>query len=240
MNLNKILEKISSWMSIVGVLVAVFAFLITTFYRTARDNKTVQLMSIEQSYMVTEKIQKKIEDLEKKLTVSSISSQSDADSIKNLKTQIDKLEEEQQKILLLASVQRMDPQLQQKLVESISNRVQTDLSQAIKSSVDGIGKRLGDLESLIVSDPNKALSIPILRRDIHDLNQEFTILNGKTDKIDQVLLENAVLKSQTQSLKEQLSQLNNWMIGIFGALGVSVIGLVINNIVLQRKSEVVK
>ena len=193
--------------------------------------------SVENSFIIKDVLSNRIETIESWLKQTDSLKTDTADLVNILKNRINKIEEEQQKILLLASVQRMDLQLQKSFVESVSKKVESKLSISIKSSVDDVANRLNSLETLIISDPNKALSMPFLKRDISDIKRKVAEIDNKTVRIDQVMLENAGLKVQTQSLKDQLSQLNNWIIGIFGALGVSVIGLVINNIVQQRKQN---
>lgn len=235
MNTRNIVEKISAWMSVTGVLAGVIVAILS-YNIKLRRNEHIQLATIEQSKELTQKVNQQIENLQKEIESSIAERKTNTESLDKLKNKIDQIKEEQQKILILASVQKMDPKLQTKFIESVSNRVQLNLSSSIKSNVEGIKKRLEELEALIVSGPIKALSIPLLRRAIGELDQKVSLINGKTEKINQILLVNASLKAQIQSLKEQLSQLNNWMIGIFGALGVSVIGLVINNIILHKKS----
>ena len=232
MNIRDIFLKISSGMSVIGAVIASIVFV-----NTLTDRQLLK-SSLDKNYVIIEKnIKENINNTQKVNKEIILRIQKSIEAIKELKKNLKEIKEEQQRIILLASFQRMDPKLQEKFIETVSSRVQKNLSSSFTSSVDKLGGRLQRIEELVISNPNKALSIPLLRRDIGDINKDLYLLKNKVEEIDNIMIENAALKSQAQSLQVQLSQLNNLMIGIFGALGVSVIGLVINNIILHNKNQ---
>jgi len=89
-----------------------------------------------------------------------------------------------------------------------------------------------------MTNPAKALSLHLLKKELENINLSIIDMKKEVVKIYSPDKDSSIYKVQLSSLKEQISQTNNWMIGIFGGLGVSVLGLLINNVIQQRKSKI--
>ncbi len=228
MDTKKVVEKLSSAASWLGAMAAVIAVASYVFYQKELTFE-VSKNSVRQRDLV--------EHLEKSLDVYR-------ENIKDLRVetmelssaatrQIETLKEQQQRLLLLASTQKLDPSSQEEFISLVTQRVISKISKDSKS--DEMERRIEIIEDVIVQNPEKALQIPFIKNEVANILKSIQGIQKTLNTVDDSLDEIKVYKSQVDSLTNQVNQTNNWMIGIFGALGVSVLGLLIGNL-FQRKN----
>ena len=231
MKFQKFLEKLSSYASWIGVVGALLAFI--SFYIGSQQQMVDKLKYTSYSQRdIAKKLDEEVKNIKIKI--------SQADEITkgvlaSTEKQIQDIKEQQQRLLLLATTQNMDNTTQQKLIKEISERVTTEISkQSIKTSSE-LESKVKEIEGIILQNPIKALQIPFINREVTEIKQSLTMVQNKIDDIKDSLLAVEVYKSKVEALNDKIGQTNNWMIGIFGGLGVSILGLLIGNIFQHRK-----
>ena len=107
-------------------------------------------------------------------------------------------------------------------VEELKKQMQQILShpgnpqlQALAASVDATDKRLAVLEQAILSDPEKALALPLLRRDIE--NVKGSIVVGQAAQ------------------KEAVDRLYNLVQWLIGGISLSIFGLGLQALLARKK-----
>jgi len=78
----------------------------------------------------------------------------------------------------------------------------------LKSSIDDLSKRMWKLESILMTSPEKALAVPLLRRDISALKIETSLAKAEVERM------------YTQTL---------WFAGSMLAVAVTILGFVISS-----------
>lgn len=231
MDTRKFVGKLSSIASWVGVLAAIFA--VTSYYAfyqkeiatEMKYNAISQREIANNLEIVFMKSQNSIEKL--KIETEKISAKTSQ--------QIEELKEQQQRLLLLASTQNLDPTSQKKFIALIAEKVSSKISKSTDSKK--LENRIKLIEDVVVQNPEKALQIPFIKSDVAGILKSIERIQETLKSVDDSLDEIKVYKSQVESLTNQVNQTNNWMIGIFGALGVSVLGLLIGNVFQRRKVQ---
>ncbi|MCR9337990.1 hypothetical protein [Vibrio alginolyticus] len=122
------------------------------------------------------------------------------------------------------------------VVNSVHEIMSTYESRVAKS-LKGYEKQLSGIESIIIESPEKILSIPMLSKDILSLQAKLDEHKESVKQISELKIENATLKSQMTGLKEQLSLISSWGLGVLGALSVSIMSFVMLNIVGSWKAK---
>lgn len=90
----------------------------------------------------------------------------------------------------------------------------------LKRELDSMKHIIADLKLIMVESPEKAVSIPLLKRDLENVQTNFsTELNSVKHDIDKLY----------DSMK--------WMGGLLFALLISLIGISFNNIFFKKKEE---
>jgi hypothetical protein len=79
----------------------------------------------------------------------------------------------------------------------------------IKARLDAFSERINQYDAAIVEDPTKALSMPLLRRDVENLTEA---LNATRNEVDRVYDQ------------------NKWFIGLVVTMTISVVGLAIGSL----------
>jgi hypothetical protein len=89
---------------------------------------------------------------------------------------------------------------------------------ALRADIGTLTKRLDILDAAIVENPTRALSVPLLRRDLDTLKSEY-------------------LKDIDSSGKQidRIYDQNKWFIGLMFSMAVGLIGLAISNFIQARK-----
>ena len=83
-----------------------------------------------------------------------------------------------------------------------------------------ISKRLDDLDAAIMNNPDKALSVPLLRRDLDTLKIEYQKdIDSSGKQIDRIYDQ------------------NKWFIGLMFSMAIGLIGLAISNFIQARKKS---
>ncbi len=231
METRKFVGKLSLIASWIGVVATIFA--VTSFYTFFQRNKATEMVynAISQREIaknieiVIMKSQNSIEKL--KLEIEEISAKTSL--------QIEVLKEQQQRLLLLASTQNLDPNSQKKFIALITEKVSSKISKS--TDLKKMETRIKLIEDVIVQNPEKALQIPFIKSDVAGILKSIESIQETLKSVDDSLDEIKVYKSQVESLTNQVNQTNNWMIGIFGALGVSVLGLLIGNVFRKNKAQ---
>ena len=114
-------------------------------------------------------------------------------------------------------VQELQEQLKAVVEAGPPNNPSAKLAE-IGATVEAVDNRLKALEAAIVESPSKALTIPLLRKDLDALRESQTqAVAGANDAIGRVY------------------DLNKWFIGLMLTIAVSVLGLAISNILQARK-----
>ncbi|MGL0957679.1 hypothetical protein ABMX80_21430 [Vibrio vulnificus] len=122
------------------------------------------------------------------------------------------------------------------VVNSVHEIMSTYESRVAKS-LKGYEKQLSGIESIIIDSPEKVLSIPMLSKDILSLQAKLDEHEESVKQISELKIENATLKSQMTGLKDQLSLISSWGLGVLGALSVSIMSFVMLNIVGSWKAK---
>ncbi|HDF8531300.1 TPA: hypothetical protein ACPVXZ_004775 [Vibrio parahaemolyticus] len=122
------------------------------------------------------------------------------------------------------------------VVNSVHEIMSTYESRVAKN-LKGYEKQLSGIESIIVDSPEKVLSIPLLSKDILSLQAKLDEHGESVRQISELKIENATLKSQITGLKDQLSLISSWGLGVLGALSVSIMSFVMLNIVGSWKAK---
>ncbi len=120
---------------------------------------------------------------------------------------------------------------QEDIINNINNRlkvlIKSDTTTAvgvqialIHSDVKTLDSRIQILEEGLLENPEKALAIPLLRKDIQNIkrsyNENITAMNKNIDRIyDQ----------------------NKWFIGLMVSIAIGFIGLVVSNFLQMRKIQ---
>ena len=86
-------------------------------------------------------------------------------------------------------------------------------SRKFGEQVSLVEKRLKDIEGVILSDPTKALALPLLQRDVQSIGQQ----------LDRGL---ASLKSEN----DRVYDLMKWVLGLMGLVSLSLIGTAVGNV----------
>jgi hypothetical protein len=90
----------------------------------------------------------------------------------------------------------------------------------LRGQVGAFDQRLGKMEAAIVENPSKALSVPLLRKDVDTLSQTFAqTLEATRKEIDRIY------------------DLNKWFIGLMGTMAIGILGLAIGNIYQGKKDK---
>jgi hypothetical protein len=90
----------------------------------------------------------------------------------------------------------------------------------LRGQVAAFDQRLGKMEAAIVENPTKALSVPLLRKDVDTLNQTFAQgLEATRKEIDRIY------------------DLNKWFIGLMGTMAIGILGLAIGNFYQAKKDK---
>ncbi|EIV1894714.1 hypothetical protein V8069_004820 [Vibrio parahaemolyticus] len=122
------------------------------------------------------------------------------------------------------------------VVNSVHEIMSTYESRVAKS-LKGYERQLSGIENIIIDSPEKVLSIPMLSKDILSLQAKFDEHEESVKQISALKIENATLKSQMTGLKDQLSLISSWGLGVLGALSVSIMSFVMLNIVGSWKAK---
>ncbi len=231
MDIRNYVEKFSSFASWTGVIATIIA--VTSYYSVYQKELSEDLINNEikkrDIYRVLEKvvnesqrdILKMKDELSMKVEVTS--------------SVVEELKEQQQRLLLLASTQGMDSASQQEFIALVAERVASKLEQ--RSSPNKLEKRIKLIEEVVVQTPEKALQIPFIKKEVSGISKSIEKIENSLKSVDDSLDDIKVYRSQVESLTNQVNQTNNWMIGIFGALGVSVLGLLIGNVFQHRREK---
>lgn len=106
----------------------------------------------------------------------------------------------------------------QKAQESIgrlpSNEQSAVQQRALVGRIDGLEKRLSALEAALMTSPEKALSVPIMRRDLDNMRET-----------------NAQSLTSIKASVDQIYDLSKWLLG---ALAVGVLSLAIANFFTKK------
>jgi hypothetical protein len=106
---------------------------------------------------------------------------------------------------------------------SKTNQASTDaVTQiaALHADVQTLGKRVDELDDAIMDDPTKALSVPLLRRDLESLKSDYQRDSDSSAK-------------QIDRIYDQ----NKWFIGLMFSMAIGLIGLAISNFIQARKKS---
>ncbi|WP_434361994.1 hypothetical protein NF212_17735 [Parasalinivibrio latis] len=222
---TSILERVSSAASWLGAVASIIAVAVYYVGSQAKLNDVVKY-TVQRS--VSEEFLKELEQRKKEIAGLEVQTKQ---FIENTVIQVQELKEQQQKILLLASTQKMDASLQADFLDEVANRV----SKVVNNG--DIDKRIKLIESVVIQDPEKALQLPFIKRELSQLTKSVDAMNSKLEDFEDSLSDIKVHKAEVSALSNQVALTNNWMIGIFGALGVSVLGLLIGNVFQHRKQQ---
>ena len=121
------------------------------------------------------------------------------------------------------------------MISEVSERVTKNISKQSLEVSGELEKKVKEMEGIIMQNPEKALQIPFIKRDITEIKESLNTVQTKIDELKDSLLAVEIYKSKVEALNDKISQTNNWMIGIFGGLGVSILGLLIGNVFQHRK-----
>ncbi len=91
-----------------------------------------------------------------------------------------------------------------------------EISQ-VKVAVDNAKEKLDNLEKVILEDPNKAVSIPLLQKDMENMK--------------------SLSDSQIQSLQQSVNQLYALLIGVVVVIGVGFLGIAASNLWSPKKPD---
>jgi len=80
-----------------------------------------------------------------------------------------------------------------------------------------VSEKLGALESALTVDPAKALAVPILRKDLNNINKS---------------LESEIKQSKAEI--DRIYDQNKWFIGLMFTIALSVLGMVVTNFVSKK------
>lgn len=98
-----------------------------------------------------------------------------------------------------------------RLISEITDSPEDSKNRALTSRVLELDKRITSLEAAIQANPEKALAVPILRKDIDHISES--------------------TKSQVSDLKariEQTYEIYKWLIGLLITVVIGVLGLILN------------
>ncbi len=90
--------------------------------------------------------------------------------------------------------------------------------QALTVQIGGLDKRLSGIEAAVVESPDKALAVPMLRKDIENLRASY--------------------QSEISAAREEVNRLydlNKWFIGLMITMAIGILGLALGNVVQGRK-----
>ncbi|HIF5693400.1 hypothetical protein WOC23_22785 [Vibrio parahaemolyticus] len=117
------------------------------------------------------------------------------------------------------------------------HEIMSTYESRVARNLKGYEKQLSGIENIIVDSPEKVLSIPLLSKDILSLQAKLDEHGESVKQISELKIENATLKSQITGLKDQLSLISSWGLGVLGALSVSIMSFVMLNIVGSWKAK---
>lgn len=90
----------------------------------------------------------------------------------------------------------------------------------VRSEVTELRTELSKSNEVILDNPEKALSMPLLKKDISNLQESY--------------------RNDLVALRQEISRVygqNKWFIGLMFTMAVGLLGLAINNLVQSRKGE---
>jgi hypothetical protein len=91
---------------------------------------------------------------------------------------------------------------------------------ALRAELDGAIKRMETLENALLENPTRALSLPLLRKDLHNLEEDHQRdLDASAKAIDRIYDQ------------------NKWFIGLMFTMAVGLIGLAVSNFMQVRRGE---
>ncbi len=216
------LLNVASWL---GIFVAFFSFVVFFYsnyrikYTESQLRETLVLKKLE-----AEKANSISNIAKLKLEIIQLS--------ESTTSEIDTIKKQMQELVLLTSTQNLNSSSQKKIISLITEQMATKLSE--KSDTSLLINRIKVIEDVVVQNPEKALQIPFIKKELERGSKSIEQLQDALKSIDASLDEIKLYKSQIESLINQVNMTNNWMIGMFGALVVSIVGLLINSTFRQR------
>jgi len=91
---------------------------------------------------------------------------------------------------------------------------------AVRADLTALDKRIQGIETAILDNPSKAISIPLLRQEL------------ETVKVDA----QKEADSQTKQIDRIYDQ-NKWFIGLMFTMAIGLIGLAVSNFIQARKAS---
>jgi hypothetical protein len=82
----------------------------------------------------------------------------------------------------------------------------------MSSEISNVTVRIQALEDAISSSPDKAIALPLMRKDLDNMQRE-----------------QADDRANTQAEFDRLSDFNKWFFGLIATMAVSIVGLAISN-----------
>lgn len=231
MNIRKVIEKfvsVASWAGVMATIIAIVSYY-GVYQKDISEKMIYEAMSQRD---ISNRLESVIKDSQSRIDEIKIEV---AELSKNRVNDIDKIKDQLQRLLLLASTQNLDSKSQQELISLVTERVASKLSE--NTDINELTNRIKIIEDVVVQNPEKALQIPFIKQEVSGISKSVEKIQETLKSLDDSLDEIKVYKSQVDSLTNQVNNTNNWMIGIFGALGVSVLGLLIGNVFKQRREQ---
>lgn len=216
--------KLSRPTSILVIIVAFSAFLVTsTIEKGLFDKESINQKLIEQKFIA---LNNSKQDHYNKEIIRDIQK-----SLLSLKTEV--------KIIEASKIAKAStfppPKLDQKFITELSKKIVLQIPSTLKSTMNKVSKRLRKIEQFILATPETVLSIPLLKRDLQDINNILLLINKKILTIDQLTLSNEKHKAEIGMLKGSISTLNGFIFALFLALLTGAIPVIVK--IFQKKES---
>ena len=163
------LATIAAWLGIIGAGYSIYA------YWNSSANDIKNMVVHETSEVLSRQVEESLERTER---ATALFKSELSELRESIDVELTNVKEQNQRLLLLASTQNLDSTSQRELLNLVTARVTENIAD--NDGVNKLENRLNLLEEVIIKDPVEALTIPLIKNEISNLNDSIDDLRRIT------------------------------------------------------------